>query len=211
MKVAIIGAGNVGKALGGSLTRAGHDVTLTATHPEHAVAAASAVGAHSAGSSAEAISGADLVILAVPATALPAVASEIADDASGKIVIDVSNRPTPDPDGAATSIAEELQQQLPNSQVVKAFNTLFATRQANPVVGGIAADGYVAGDDAEAKRVVLEAVESVGLTPVDAGSLSAARTLEGMAWLNISRNMAGGTWQDAFVLVGPETTADERN
>jgi predicted dinucleotide-binding enzyme len=211
MKVAIIGAGNVGKALGGSFTRAGHEVTFTATHPEHAAAAASAVGARSAGSSAEAISGADLVILAVPATALPDVVSEIADDAKGKVVVDLSNRPTPDPEGAGTSIAEELQQQLPNSQVVKAFNTLFATRQANPVVGGIAADGYVAGDDSEAKRIVLEAVASVGLTPVDAGALAAARTLEGMAWLNISRNMAGGTWQDAFVLVGPDTTADERN
>ena len=211
MKVAIIGAGNVGKALGGSLTRAGHEVTLTATHPEHAAEAASAVGARSAGSSSEAISGADLVILAVPASALPALASEIADDASGKVVVDVSNRPTPDPDGAGTSIAEELQQQLPNSQVVKAFNTLFATRQGNPVVGGIAADGYVASDDEAAKQMVLDAVESVGLRPVDAGALAAARTLEGMAWLNISRNMAGGTWQDAFVLVGPETTADERN
>lgn len=211
MKVAIIGAGNVGKALGGSFTRAGHDVTFTATHPEHAAEAASAIGARSAGSSAEAVSGADLVILAVPATSLPDVASEIADGARGKVVVDVSNRPTPDPEGAGTSIAEELQQQLPNSQVVKAFNTLFATRQANPLIGGIAADGYVAGDDPEAKRIVLEAVESVGLTPVDAGALAAARTLEGMAWLNISRNMAGGTWQDAFVLVGPDTTADERN
>jgi 8-hydroxy-5-deazaflavin:NADPH oxidoreductase len=211
MKVAIIGAGNVGKALGGSLTRAGHDVTFTATHPEHAAEAASAIGARSAGSSAEAVSGADLVILAVPATSLPDVASEIADGARGKVVVDVSNRPTPDPEGAGTSIAEELQQQLPNSQVVKAFNTLFATRQANPLIGGIAADGYVAGNDPEAKRIVLEAVESVGLTPVDAGALAAARTLEGMAWLNISRNMAGGTWQDAFVLVGPDTTADERN
>jgi len=211
MKVAIIGAGNVGKALGGSFARAGHEVTFTATHPEHAAEAASAIGARSASSSAEAVSGADLVILAVPAMSLPDVVSEIADGAKGKVVVDVSNRPTPDPEGAGTSIAEELQQQLPNSQVVKAFNTLFATRQANPLIGGIAADGYVAGDDPEAKRIVLEAVESVGLTPVDAGALAAARTLEGMAWLNISRNMAGGTWQDAFVLVGPNTTADERN
>jgi hypothetical protein len=75
----------------------------------------------------------------------------------------------------------------------------------------VAADGFVASDDDAAKRTVLDLVESIGFRPVDAGSLAVARTLEGMAWLNISRNMAGGTWQDAWVLVGPETSGDERN
>jgi predicted dinucleotide-binding enzyme len=87
---------------------------------------------------------------------------------------------------------------------------------AQPVVAGIAPDGYVAADDDSAKKTVLEVVESLGFRPVDAGSLAAARTLEGMAWLNIQRNMAGGTWQDAWVLVGPDTVAtttggDSRN
>jgi len=133
----------------------------------------------------------------------------------GKVVVDVSNRPTPTPDGAPTSIAEELQTQVPSARVVKAFNTAFASRQANPQVAGIAPDGYVAGDDAAAKQTVLDVVESIGFRPVDAGSLASARTLEGMAWLNIQRNLAGGTWQDAWVLVGPETVAaadaDSRN
>jgi predicted dinucleotide-binding enzyme len=91
---------------------------------------------------------------------------------------------------------------------------VFASRQADPQVAGIAPDGFVAGDDATAKQTVLDVVESVGFRPVDAGSLASARTLEGMAWLNIQRNLAGGTWQDAWVLVGPETLvadADSRN
>ena len=58
-----------------------------------------------------------------------------------------------------------------------------------------------------AKRTVLDVVESIGFRPVDAGSLASARTLEGMAWLNIQRNLAGGTWQDAWILVGPESVA----
>ena len=205
MKVTIIGAGNVGKALTTSFTRAGHDVTITAAHPEHAREAADSIGATAASSNAEAVSDAELVILALPATALEAVASDIGDELSGKIVVDVSNRPTPDPAGAGTSIAEELQVALPKSRVVKAFNTLFASRQADPVVAGVPADGFVAADDASAKATVLDAIESLGLRPVDAGPLAAARTLEGMAWLNISRNMAGGTWQEAFVIVGPDT------
>jgi NADPH-dependent F420 reductase len=214
MQIAIIGAGNVGKALASTLTRAGHDVTISAAHPDHARDAASATGATAATSNQEAAKGAELVVLAVPATAVVSVASELQSDLDGKVVIDVANRPTPNPEGPATSIAEELQERVPNAKVVKAFNTLFASRQAQPDVAGIPSDAFVAGDDDAAKRTVLDVVESAGFRPVDAGSLASARTLEGMAWLNIQRNLAGGTWQEAWVLVGPDTlptSDDERN
>lgn len=216
MQIAIIGAGNVGRALATSLTRAGHDVTISAAHPEHAREAATQTGATAAPSNAAAAKDAQLVVLAVPATALADVAKELSGDLDGKVVVDVSNRPTPSAEGPATSIAEELQEQVPGAKVVKAFNTLFASRQADPKVSGIPADAFVAGNDATAKQTVLDVVESAGFRPVDAGSLVSARTLEGMAWLNIQRNLAGGTWQDAWVLVGPETTAaattgDSRN
>ena len=213
MQIAIIGAGNVGRALASSMTRAGHDVTVSAAHAEHATETAAETGARAASSTAEAISAADVVVLAVPTTALDQLAGEIASKVAGKVVVDVANRPTPNADGPATSIAEELQAKLPNARVVKAFNTAFASRQAAPRVAGIAPDGYVAGDDADAKRTTLELVESIGFRPVDAGSLAAARTLEGMAWLIIQRNLAGGTWQEAWALVGPETAvgADSRN
>ena len=214
MQIAIIGAGNVGKALASTLTKAGHEVTISAAHADHARDAAAQTGANAAASNAEAARSAQLVVLAVPATAINDVAGELGGDLDGKVVIDVANRPTPSPEGKSTSIAEELQQAVPNAKVVKAFNTLFASRQADPTVSGIAADAFVAGDDETAKQAVLQVAESAGFRPVDAGSLATARTLEGMAWLNIQRNMAGGSWQDAWVLVGPETTsrtADERN
>jgi 8-hydroxy-5-deazaflavin:NADPH oxidoreductase len=208
MDIAIIGTGNVGKALGSSLVKAGHSVTFAAKTAEHAADAASDLHARSAASSSEAVAAADLVILAVPATALGAVSQDIGASAAGKVVVDVSNRPTPDPSGAATSIAEELQARLPDSTVVKAFNTAFASRQAEPYFSGVAADGFVAGDDAAAKQTVLDVVESIGFRPVDAGSLAVARTLEGMAWLNINRAMNDGTWQDAWVIVGPDNAVD---
>jgi 8-hydroxy-5-deazaflavin:NADPH oxidoreductase len=207
MQIAIIGAGNVGRALATSLTRAGHDVKISAAHADHAADAASKTGATAARTNAEAATGADLVVLAVPAQAVTQIASDLGRELDGKVVVDVTNRPTPSPDGASTSIAEELQSRVPAAKVVKAFNTAFASRQADPTVGGIAPDGFVAGDDQTAKQTVLDVVESVGFRPVDAGSLASSRTLEGMAWLNIQRNMKGGSWQDAWVLVGPETTA----
>jgi len=205
MDIAIIGAGNVGTALAGALARAGHKVTISAKHPEHAAQAAQATGAGSVGTNQEAIASGEVVILAVPGTAFEDIVGEVGRDLAGKVVIDVSNRPTPDPSGAGTSAAEELQARIPDASVVKAFNTVFASRQADPRVGGVAADGFVASDDAAAKQTVLDLVESIGFRPVDAGSLAVARTLEGMAWLIISRNMQGGTWQEAWVLLAPDS------
>ncbi len=207
MQIAIIGAGNVGRALATSLTRAGHDVTITAEHAANAVSAASQSGATAGTSNTDAAQNAQVIVLAVPAQSIGQIATDMGSSLDGKVVIDVSNRPTPTADGAATSIAEELQGQVPDARVVKAFNTVFASRQAAPTVAGISPDGFVAGDDAAAKQTVLDVVESIGFRPVDAGSLASARTLEGMAWLNISRNLAGGTWQDAWILVGPESVS----
>ena len=204
MKVAIIGAGSVGRALATSTTRAGHEVTISATTYDHAVEAARASGATAARTNTDAIHDADVVILAVPASAHADVAQELAGELIGTPVVDVANRPTPDPSGSTTSIAEELQARLPGVPVVKAFNTAFASRQAEPVVDGVSADGFVAADVGPAKARVLELVESIGFRPIDAGRLAVARTLEGAAWLNISLNMQNGwPWQSAWKLVGP--------
>ena len=204
MKVAIIGAGNVGKALTSSFTGAGHDVTIAAAHPENAQEAATTLGAHAARTNKQAVADADLVVLAIPVTALVSVARELGDELAGKTVVDVSNRPTPDPAGPGTSIAEELQEQLPKSRVVKAFNTLFASRQADPVVGGLRSTVSLPATTTRPRRrssTRWRAWASGQSTP--ARSRPRARS---KAWreLNISRNMAGGTWQDAYVIVGPD-------
>ena len=201
MRVAIIGAGNVGKALATSITRAGHEVTIAAQHPESARAAADQVGAASADSNATAVVDADVVILAVPYTAAGGdVADEIRDRVAGKTVVDVTNPIKPDFSGLATSTsaAEELQARLPEASVVKAFNTIFASNQANPSPD---IDGYVAGDDDKAKRQVISLVESMGFAPVDVGPLTSARHLEGMAFINIGLNAANGwSWTSAWRL-----------
>jgi NADPH-dependent F420 reductase len=202
MKVAIIGAGNVGKALATSITRAGHDVTLAAKNPAHAEAAAREVGANAARSSTAAAADAELVILAVPFVgAADEVASEIRDEVAGKTVIDVTNPLKPDYSGLATddsSAAEEFQKLLPEASVIKAFNTIFAANQANPTPD---IDGFVAGDDDKAKQKVISLVDSIGFTPLDVGPLRAARFLEGMAYINIGLNAENGwDWTSAWKL-----------
>ena len=215
MKVAIIGAGNVGTALATALTRAGHKVTITARDPKNASKAAEWSGASAGSSNAASVDQADVVIAAVPATSIREVATEIRQPASGKPVIDVTNRMAPTENGldmdTTSSNAEDLASLLPASPVVKAFNTLFASNQADPTADGVQLDGFVAADDETAKATVLELVESIGLNPVDVGQLKRARQLEGLAFLNITLNAEnGGAWQSGWKLVGaPETVSAE--
>lgn len=202
MKVAIIGAGNVGTALATSIMRAGHEVTLAAKDPAHAQAAATRVGTSAAKSNRAAVTDADVVILAVPyVQAGEEVAREIKGDVVGKTVIDVTNPMKPDFSGLAfedSSAAEEFQKQLPQASLVKAFNTMFASNLANP---SREIDGYVAADDERAKQQVMSLVESMGFTPLDVGPLRHARYLEGMAVINIGLNAQNGwNWTSAWKL-----------
>jgi predicted dinucleotide-binding enzyme len=154
------------------------------------------------------------VVLAVPFSSAADIATEIGEVVSGKVVIDATNRMSFGADGpdidTGSSNAEELAALLPEARVVKAFNTLFASHQADPIAQGVQLDGYVAADDDAARAVVLELVESIGLTPVAVGPLVRARQLEGLAFLNISLNIAnGGSWQSGWKLVGaPVALAD---
>ena len=207
MDIAIIGAGNVGAALAGSLSGSGHSVTITAASPESAEAVAKEAEAQAVADNREAVERAEAVILAVPSQALDGLIRELADAVDGKIVVDVTNRVDLDDPGSVldgTSNAERIQERLPGAQVVKALNTVFAARQADPKVEGTELDGFVAGDDEDAKRTVLELVKSIGLRPIEAGPLAMARALEAMGLLNIQLNLRNNwSWQSGWKLVGP--------
>lgn len=212
MKIAIIGAGNVGTALATSFVWAGHDVVIASRDPEDAGGAAASSGARAVSSNADAAGSAELVVLAIPFTSAPDVATEIAAAVTGKTVVDVSNRMSYGPNGpemdTTNSNAEELAKLLPDAHIVKAFNTLFASRQGAQLASELQLDGFVAGDDASAKAQVIELIRSIGLSPVDVGPLVRARQLEGVAFLNIALNIAnGGSWQSAWKLVGAPLAA----
>jgi hypothetical protein len=180
MKIAIIGAGNVGTALKTGLSRTGNDVS-TVGREDNAAQAAEA---------------AELIILAVPFSEVGNVAGQLGSAASGKIVIDATNALSPAMelavDTSTTSGAEELQKKLPDARVVKAFNTTFATAMATGQINGEKLAGLVAADDAEAKTQVLGLVRELGFDPIDAGPLSAARLLEPLALLNIKLGFVQG-------------------
>jgi hypothetical protein len=207
MRIGIIGAGNVGAAVGAAAVRADHDVAVAATSVESAEKAAQGAGARAATSLGDAVQGADVVVLAVPYGAVAGIVDELGDALAGKVVIDATN-PLNDTftDLATTGVsaAEQLQDRLPGASVVKAFNTIFASRHADPTQDGTPLDAFLAGDDTTAKEKAGQLASSLGYRVVDAGGLRMARALEEMAFLNIALNAANGwSWQSGWKLVGP--------
>jgi predicted dinucleotide-binding enzyme len=207
MRIAVIGAGNVGGGFSRAAVAAGHDVVISAAHPEKARAVAAEAGAQAAESNAVAAQGAQVVVLAVPGTAAPAVAAEVAAAAPGAVIVDATNPLNATYSDLAiqgASGAEAVQRAAGSTPVVKAFNTIFASRYAAPAENGTPLQVLVAGDDAAAKQAVSEVAASLGFAPVNAGGLRQARALEEIAFLNITLNATNGwAWQSAFQLVGP--------
>ncbi|MEV7983093.1 prephenate dehydrogenase/arogenate dehydrogenase family protein [Streptomyces sp. NPDC086519] len=191
MHVAITGAGGVGSALSKAASAAGHTVSVSATSREKAAVVAAETGARPAANTVDAVTDADLVVLAVPGNAVTAVADEQAPAVRGKVVADATNplnTTFTDLDNKETAAAQTLQRHPPDAPVVKAFNTVSAGRLANPVEQGVPLHLFHAGDDVDAKNTVSEFAASLGFEPIDAGGLRTARALEETAFLNISLN-----------------------
>jgi predicted dinucleotide-binding enzyme len=164
------------------------------------------VGARPAVTATEAVQRAEMVVLAVPARAIADVTDEIRRHVEGAIVVDPTNPNEPDLSAvleARLSLAEEIAILLPETHVVKAFNTVLGQRLTDPVVNGVRLDGFYAGGDPRAKAVVAELVAAMGFRPLDVGGLSAARSLEHLAYLNISLNARNGwSWSSGWKLLG---------
>ena len=133
----------------------------------------------------------DVVVLAVPYSAIADVIAQRGDQLAGKIVVDITNPlnfETFDSlvvpaDGSA---AAEIAAALPDSRVLKAFNTNFAGTLISGNVGTLTTTVLIAGDDAEAKSTLADVVSSGGLTALDAGSLERARELEAIGFLQLT-------------------------
>jgi 8-hydroxy-5-deazaflavin:NADPH oxidoreductase len=192
MRIAIIGMGNVGGALGGRWAAAGHEVVFGARDPKDAKTIAEAKAAKAGVASvADAAGKGEVVVLAVPWKAVPdALAS--AGDLKGKVVLDCTNPLTADLSGlelgTTTSAGEEVARRAPGAQVVKIFNTTGAGNMANPDYGGPKPTMLYAGDDAGAKGVAARLASDIGFDPVDVGPLRAARLLEPFAltWITLA-------------------------
>ncbi|HEX6915448.1 MAG TPA: NAD(P)-binding domain-containing protein [Chitinophagaceae bacterium] len=199
--VAIIGAGgNMGAAISGALAKGNYRLLLIGNNPDALDKTAAGIKNNVASADVEAIGcpadacwEADMIILAVPFHAEKEIAAKIREVANQKIVVSIANPLNETFNGLVTepgtSAAETLQELLPHSKVIKAFNTTFAADFASPVIGGEKVDAFIAGNDDEALQSVKELVETAGFNPVIAGALPVSRTLEQMQLLLIQLGM----------------------
>jgi len=186
--VSILGKGNMGPAIASVVEKSGNTAQLLGSDDID-----------------QPVTG-DIVVLAVPYPAVSTVLEQRGDQLAGKVVVDITNplnfetfdSLTVAPDASATA---EIAAALPDSRVLKAFNTNFAATLASGTVGEQPTTVLIAGDDAEAKSQLAELVTACGLRAMDVGSLSRARELEALGLLQIT--LASGNkigWTGGFAL-----------
>lgn len=184
--VTILGTGNMGQAIAGVVTAGGSTVQMLGT-----------------ADSAVPVAG-EIVVLAVPYPAVAEVLAARGESLAGRIVVDITNpldfqtfdSLTVDADSSATA---EIAAALPDSRVVKAFNTTFAATLASGAVGPVPTTVLIAGDDADAKALLADVVTAGGLRAIDAGSLRRARELEAIGFMQITLAAADKvSWAGGF-------------
>lgn len=204
MKIAIIGAGNVGGALGKAWAKAGHYIVFGVRNPGKGKTqpplAEIGVGAIAV-TVPDAARSADIIVLATP---WPAVADAIQmmGEIKGKVLIDCTNPLSLGGDGSlslshgsTTSGAEEIEKLATGAHVVKAFNTYGWENFADssyPNAAGLKPVMFYCGDHDDAKEKVHQLAADLGFEPVDTGGLGMARSLEPLALLWIRLSIRGG-------------------
>ena len=169
-RIAVIGSGNIGAAVGEAWRRAGHEVVYGSRSPEPPRTVAIA----------DAIAGAEVVLLAVPGAAVPPLLADHGPALDGRVVIDASN----DVGGERLHHADTYEESAPSARFVRAFNTLGFELFADPSIGGEVADLFWCGpDDAGVEQLIAD----VGLRPIRVGDIDAIDVVDGVTrlWLTL--------------------------
>jgi predicted dinucleotide-binding enzyme len=211
MKLAIIGAGNVGGTLGAAWAqKAGHEIFFGVRDAtsEKTQALVRKIGAKArAGTPAQAAAFADMIVLTTPWPAAEAAIRSMGD-LRGRIILDATNPLAMGPDGLdleighSISAGETVQKWAGGASVFKTLNTTGFGNMADPVFHGVKSVMFVAGDDTANKPKVMELIASLGFDVVDARPLRNARLLEAHAMLWIELALIRGLGRDwAFGLL----------
>lgn len=210
MRIGIIGAGQMARALGGGWAAAGHEIAVGARTSARADEAVAAIG-H--GARAMTIAGTarfgQATLLALPVAALDDVVQEHRRTFTGRTLIDCTNAFAPDAGGFTLSepaVAERIAATAPGAHVVKAFNLLAAEVWAGPdrAFEGRTLTVPLCGDDADAVATVAGLAADLTLRPVHAGGLRQARYLEATSAFVVGLWFAG---HDARAMFPPLESA----
>jgi len=191
MKIGIMGVGNIGATLGRAWVKAGHDVVFgvrSTRAPKVLNLLDSLDGKAKAQQVTRAIAFADVVLLAIPGTAVAEFVRTYTIELRGKIIVDATNT-MGQPEMHNMTL---LEGSLPQTPVFRAFNTLAWETLANPVVGGEQADLFFCGQFGAPREKMEELIKDVGLRPIFIGGPETAPLLDQMTRLWFTLVMAEG-------------------
>src|SRR4051794_36530249 len=194
MHVAIIGAGNIGGTLATALARAGHEVTVGVRDPGGRIVEGAAVSGL-----ADALVGAQAVVLALPGPAVEPFLAEHGPALDGVVVVDAANSVG---GGGPAHHAAAFAEHAPGALMVRAFNTLGWENFAEPAFGDEVADLFWCGPEGRASEVAEQLIRDVGLRPVRVGGPEAIDTVDALLPLWFTLMRAHGTRRLAFRALG---------
>jgi predicted dinucleotide-binding enzyme len=180
VKIAVLGAGNIGGTLGRKWAAEGHQVAFGVRDPngEKARKLRDELGnAVSTGTIDEALAtNPDVVLMAIPGASMEATIAQYAPQLDGKIIIDAANNMRA---GTPNSFAS-LQQYTPHAHIYRAFNTYGWENFADPNYEGGPADHFFCGSDDEARAIVEQLISDIGMRPVYLGGVDQVGVVDGI-------------------------------
>jgi 8-hydroxy-5-deazaflavin:NADPH oxidoreductase len=194
LRIGVLGAGNIGGTLSKKWVAAGHTVACGVTDPQgqRAQALRADLGDQvTIGTAADALAGAEVVLMAVPGGAMDAAIAANAAHLDGKIVIDAANRMGGG--GPANSFAT-FQQQTPNARLYRAFNTYGWDVFADPTFAGGTPDHFYCGPDGPSRAIVERLISDVGVNPIWLGGPEQVGVVDGLLplWLGLAAGQKMG-------------------
>ncbi len=196
MRIGVLGSGAVGPALARGYARHGHEVRIGTRRSD--------VEGLATGTPSEVARGADLVVLAVRGNAAVQVVSGLSAELEGKVLVDATNPLDASGGmfvGTTDSLGEQVQRAVPGARVVKAYNTVGNTLMVDPDLPGGPPTMFLAGNDPEAKAMVIELLETTGWDVADLGGIESSRWLEAMCMAWVAYGRTSGGWGHAFRLL----------
>lgn len=193
VRVAVLGAGNIGGTLGRKWAAAGNHVSFGVSNPSGSKSQALRADLGDTvkiGSVADALAAGDVVLVAVPGGAVDELVKANAALLDGKIIIDAANRMGGS--GPMNSLAT-FKSLTPSAHVFRAFNSYGWENFANPLYQGVQGDLFYSGPDGAPRQTVEQLIEEIGLRPIRLGDADQADAVDAVLtlWFSLVRQGKG--------------------
>jgi hypothetical protein len=208
MHFGILGSGHVGQTLAKGLKGLGHDVVIGSSAGNKLAAFTSETGIAEK-TFADAVAGADVVIVALKGQGAEEIIRGLAGALAGKVVLDATNPISGEAKGGVLpyftgpndSLLQRLQKAAPAAKFVKCFNSVGAHLMVKPQFKGGTPVMFICGDDAAAKAQTTTLLADLGWAAEDVGGSEAGNAVEALCQLWCAPGFLRNDWSHAYAVL----------